>query len=169
MKRGLLLLFFLISFWGYSQSKIKVVDDTNQKPVPNAKISCDTKILGYTNTEGILEFKPTCNAVMVEAESYRKETANVESSMEVSLTKKTSKTTAIDAVVIEDKSDPRALEILKKVNKLFKQNSPKSLGSYSFKSYEKVSLDIDEDSISQFKEYFNDLNLFKKKREKDSL
>jgi hypothetical protein len=72
-------------------------------------------------------------------------------------------------VVIEDKSDPRALEILKKVNKLFNENSPKSLRSYSYKSYEKISLDIDEDSISQFQEYFNDLNVFKKKREKDSL
>ncbi|WP_284461077.1 hypothetical protein [Chryseobacterium sp.] len=154
---------------GYSQLKIKIVDDTNQKPVPSAKISCGDKILGYTNAQGVLEFKSTCKSIDIEAESYQKETATVESSMEISLIKKTAKTTSIDAVVIEDKSDPRALEILKKVNKLFYENSPKSLGSYSYKSYEKISLDIDEDSISQFQEYFNDLNMFKKKREKDSL
>ncbi|MBO9693072.1 MAG: hypothetical protein J7550_15540 [Chryseobacterium sp.] len=169
MKRGLLLLFFILSFLGYSQTKIKVVDDASQKPVFKAKISCDNSVIGYTNEQGILEFKTGCKNIDVEAESYQKESVTVESSMEVSLLKKTLKTTNIEAVVIEDKSDPRALEILKKVNKLFKENSPKSLGSYSYKSYEKISLDIDEDSISQFNQYFNDLNIFKKKREKDSL
>ncbi|OCA76033.1 hypothetical protein BBI01_04880 [Chryseobacterium artocarpi] len=169
MKKSLQLLFFLIFFLGYSQLKIKVVDDSNQKPVPNAKISCDDKILGYTNTLGVLEFQTGCKNINIEANSYQKEITTVESSMEVSLLKNSSKTTAIDAIVIEDKSDPRALEILKKVNKLFNENSPKSLGSYSFKSYEKVSLDIDEDSLTQFNQYFNELNLFKKKREKDSL
>ncbi len=145
------------------------MDDASQKPVFKAKISCDNSVIGYTNEQGILEFKTGCKNIDVEAESYQKESVTVESSMEVSLLKKTSKTTNIEAVVIEDKSDPRALEILKKVNKLFKENSPKSLGSYSYKSYEKISLDIDEDSISQFNQYFNDLNIFKKKREKDSL
>ena len=169
MKRGLQLLFFLTCFLGYSQLKIKVVDGASQKPVSNAKIFCGNTILGYTNTQGVLEFKTTCPNIEVEADSYQKETATIESSMEVSLSKKPSKTTNIETVVIEDKSDPRALEILKKVNKLFNENSPKSLGSYAYKSYEKISLDIDEDSLSQFNQYFNDLNFFKKKREKDSL
>jgi hypothetical protein len=169
MKRELLLLFFLLSFLGYSQSKIKIVDDASQKPVINAKVSCDNSIIGYTNEQGVLEFKTGCKNIDIDADSYQKETISVESSMEISLLKKISKTTSIQAVVIEDKSDPRALEILKKVNKLFNENSPKSLGSYSYKSYEKISLDIDEDSLSQFNQYFNDLNIFKKKREKDSL
>lgn len=169
MKRALLLLFFLLSFLGYSQSKIKIVDDASQKPVFNAKVSCDNTIIGYTNQQGVLEFKTECKNIDIDADSYQKETISVESSMEISLLKKTSKTTSIEAVIIEDKSDPRALEILKKVNKLFNENSPKSLGSYSYKSYEKISLDIDEDSLSQFNQYFNDLNIFKKKREKDSL
>lgn len=80
-----------------------------------------------------------------------------------------SKVTDIETVVIADKSDPRALEILKKVNQYFTRNSPKSLESYAYKSYEKISLDIDEDSISQYNRFFEDNNLFKKKREKDSL
>jgi hypothetical protein len=145
------------------------VDDASQKPVFNAKVSCDNTIIGYTNQQGVLEFKTECKNIDIDADSYQKETISVESSMEISLLKKSSKTTSIEAVVIEDKSDPRALEILKKVNKLFNENSPKSLGSYSYKSYEKISLDIDEDSLSQFNQYFNDLNIFKKKREKDSL
>ncbi|MGE8537024.1 MAG: DUF5686 family protein [Chryseobacterium sp.] len=145
------------------------MDDASQKPVFNAKVSCDNTIIGYTNQQGVLEFKTECKNIDIDADSYQKETISVESSMEISLLKKSSKTTSIEAVVIEDKSDPRALEILKKVNKLFNENSPKSLGSYSYKSYEKISLDIDEDSLSQFNQYFNDLNIFKKKREKDSL
>jgi hypothetical protein len=80
-----------------------------------------------------------------------------------------SKITSIETVVIQDKSDPRALEILKKVNQLFWENSPKSLDSYSYKSYEKVSLDIDEDSISHFNQIFESNDFFKKKRKKDSL
>ena len=78
-----------------------------------------------------------------------------------------SKITSIETVVIQDKSDPRALEILKKVNQLFWENSPKSLDSYSYKSYEKVSLDIDEDSISHFNQIFESNDFFKKKRKKD--
>ncbi|MEC3877758.1 hypothetical protein [Chryseobacterium salviniae] len=80
-----------------------------------------------------------------------------------------SKVTSIEAVVIEDKSDSRALEILKKVNQQFSENSPKTLDSYSYKSYEKISLDIDEDSITQYKQFFENAELFRKKREKDSL
>lgn len=169
MKRVLLFIFFWVFAFGYSQSKIKVIDDADKTPVPNAKISCNGKTLGITNNQGILEFSSRCKRIEIEAVNYQKETAQVEDTTEVLLLKISSNTTAIETVVLEDKSDPRALEILKKVNQLYKENSPKSLGSYSYKSYEKVSLDIDEDSISQFNQFFDESNLFKKKREKDSL
>lgn len=169
MKRVLLFLFFLISFFGFSQSKITVIDETDKAPIPHAKISCGITTLGYTDNHGFLEFTTSCSNIEIEAEGHQKESAFVEKNMQVSLFKNSSKTTDIEAIVIQDKSDPRALEILKKVTKLFKENSPKSLGSYSYKSYEKVSMDIDEDSISQFNEFFNETNLFKKKRQKDSL
>ncbi|WP_449398924.1 hypothetical protein [Chryseobacterium wanjuense] len=58
------------------------------------------------------------------------------------------------------------MEILKKVNQQFRENSPKTLDSYSYKSYEKVSLDIDEDSISHFNQFFENSNIFKKKEKK---
>lgn len=80
-----------------------------------------------------------------------------------------SKVTSIEAVIIKDQSDPRALEILNRVNQQFRENSPKTLDSYSYKSYEKISLDIDEDSILQYKQFFENADLFRKKREKDSL
>ncbi|GAB0155974.1 DUF5686 family protein [Chryseobacterium sp. Alg-005] len=169
MKRILLFIFFWAFVFGYSQSKIKVIDDVDKTPVPNAKIFCNDKILGITDSQGTLEFQSKCKHIEIQALNYQKETALVEAVMEVSLLKSSSRTTTIEAVILEDKSDPRALEILKKVNQQFKENSPKSLDSYSYKSYEKVSLDIDEDSISQFNQFFDESDFFKKKREKDSL
>ncbi len=80
-----------------------------------------------------------------------------------------SKVTAIEGITIEDKSDPRALEILKKVNRMFSENSPKTLNSYSYKSYEKISLDIDEDSVAQYNKFFEETGMFREKRKKDSL
>lgn len=80
-----------------------------------------------------------------------------------------SKVTAIEGITIEDKSDPKALQILKKVNQMFWENSPKTLDSYSYKSYEKISLDIDEDSISQYNKFFEETGMFREKRRKDSL
>ncbi len=155
--------------FGFSQSKLKVVDETNHFPIPHAQVFCNNKLLGQTDLQGTLTFTTNCKSISIQADGYYKETFLVKNDMTVSLPSTSSKTEAIETVIIEDKSDPRALEILKKVNKLFKENSPKSLPSYSFKSYEKVSLDIDEDSISQFNEFFNETNFFKKKREKDSL
>ncbi len=169
MKRVLLFIFFLISVFGFSQSKIRVADESNDVPISGARVLCNGKILGNTDRQGYLEFKSKCKNLRIEAENYQKETVTAEENMNVSLLRTDSKTTSIEMVVLEDKSDPRALEILKKVNQLFRDNSPKTLHSYSYKSYEKISLDIDEDSISQFAQFFEDKTLFKKKREKDSL
>ncbi|ALR29702.1 hypothetical protein ATE47_03815 [Chryseobacterium sp. IHB B 17019] len=169
MKRVLLFLFFWAYSFGFSQSKITVVDDVNKTPVSNATISCKGKILGQTDSQGFLEFNTKCKSIQIQTKDYQPETAVVEDDIKISLLKKSSKTTSIETVIIEDKSDPRALEILKKVNHLFKENSPKTLDSYTYKSYEKVSLDIDEDSISQFNEFFENSNFFKEKRKKDSL
>ncbi|MBD8082582.1 hypothetical protein [Chryseobacterium caseinilyticum] len=75
----------------------------------------------------------------------------------------------IETIILENKSDPKALEILRKADRLYYSNSPRSLDSYSYKAYEKVSLDIDQDSISNFKEAFNkNIHLFNKKK-RDSL
>lgn len=169
MKRVLFIIFFWTFIFGYSQSKINVTDEVNNSPIINAKIFCNGSFLGQTNSNGILEFKTKCKSIEVQADNYQKETVLVEDNIEVSLYKTSSKTTSIETVILQDKSDPRALEILKKVNKYFKDNSPQTLDSYTYKSYEKVSLDIDEDSISQFNQFFQDTNFFKKKRAKDSL
>ncbi len=117
-----------------------------------------------------MEFRSKCKSVQITAENYFKESALVEDEMTVTLINASSKTQSIETVILEDKSDPKALEVLRKVNQFFKRNSPQSLDSYAYKSYEKISLDIDQDSISAFNEVFNNnFNLFKKQKTKDSI
>ena len=86
----------------------------------------------------------------VSASGFFQDDVVVDKVMEVFLAKNDGKMQSIQTVILEDKSDPRALEILKKVNAQYSNNSPKSLDSYSFKSYEKISLDLDEDSIKNY-------------------
>lgn len=170
MKKLLILTLLSTFIWGFSQSKIAVYDAETKNPVENAAISCNSTFLGKTNSKGLLEFKTKCKNIQIEAPLFYRETVFVENNISVFLTKTSSQVHAIETVVLQDKSDPRALEILRKVEKLFKSNSPESLDSYAYKSYEKVSLDIDQDSITAFNNVFtNNLGLFKKNKKEDSL
>ena len=156
--------------FGFSQSKLTVINEAKGTPIANAIISCNDKILGKTDDNGFFEFKSKCKNIQIAAANYFKETALVENEMTVTLINTSSKIQSIETIILEDKSDPQALEILRKVDQLFKSNSPQSLDSYAYKSYDKISLDIDQDSISAYNEVFNnDFNLFKKQKTKDSI
>lgn len=164
MRKSLVFIFLWAFVFGFSQSKIRVFDEAGQIPIASAAVSCDGKVLGKTNTDGFLEFKTKCKDIQIEAPGYYKESALVADEINLPLTKKTSHTYAIETIILEDKSDPKALEILRKVDKFYRSNSPQSLDSYAYKSYEKLSLDIDQDSISAFKNVFSkNLGLFKNK------
>lgn len=169
MKRLLSVLFLWVFVFSFSQSRLALVNEVNREPISDAVISCNGKILGRTDANGYFEFKAKCKSIQLEAVGYFKESALVENDMKVSLIKTSSKTKSIETIILEDKSDPSALEILRKVDQLFKSNSPQSLDSYTYKSYEKVSLDIDEDSIAAFNQVFDNFKLFKKQKAKDSL
>lgn len=153
MKKSLtlLLLFGYLSI--FSQSKIIVKNSGDQLPVSGATVSCNNKAIGKTDASGVLNFKTKCKKVQVSANGFNDDDVVVDKVMEVFLTKSDPNIKNIQAIVLEDKSDPRALEILRKVNENYNQNSPKSLESYSFKSYEKISLDFDEDSINAYNVY----------------
>ncbi|MEY8759419.1 DUF5686 family protein [Chryseobacterium tongliaoense] len=146
-----LFLFFTVLFFG--QSQLKVFNKTNNQPVQNAAVYCDDNLLGKTNHEGILSFKTKCKKVEILASNFEDALADVKKSMEISLLPLSEKRDNIDRVVITDKSDPRALKILDEVNKKAKENSPKSLDSYNFKSYSKFSIDVDQDSIDIYKNF----------------
>lgn len=153
MKKLSLFIFLLAFLNTFSQSKITVLNTDGRLPLANATVSCDKKLLGKTNAQGTLQFRTRCKIVDVEAKGFFKDEAVVDKVMEVVLTKTDPKLQSIQGVVINDKSDPRALEILQKVNENYKNNSPQSLDSYAYKSYEKISLDMDEDSITNYNRY----------------
>ena len=133
-----------------AQSKITVKASGDQRPIAGATVSCNKKILGKTNAEGILTFRTNCKKVDVKAPGYLEDEAVTDKVMELALAKEDSSLRTIEAITLQDKSDPRALEILQKVNENYAENAPKSLDSYAYKSYEKISYDLDEDSIKAY-------------------
>ena len=153
MKKHISILFVFLGLFFFGQSKITVLKTGERTPIPNASVSCKGKTLGKTNNEGTLTFKTKCKKVDVKANGFYEDEAVVDKIMEIGLSKIDPKTQSIEGIIISDKSDPRALAILQKVNDNFKNNSPHSLDSYSFKSYEKISFDFDEDSIKQYNQY----------------
>ncbi|NIF06773.1 hypothetical protein F3J23_15100 [Chryseobacterium sp. Tr-659] len=147
----LLFLFFTVLFFG--QTQLRVLNKSNKQPIPNAGVYCDDNLLGKTNQEGILSFKTKCKKVEILASNFEDIIADVKGSMEVSMQPSSEKRENIERIIITDKSDPRALKILDEVNRKAKENSPKSLDSYNFKSYTKFSIDVDQDSIDTFKNF----------------
>lgn len=162
-------LFVSFLFLVNAQSTIKIVDQKSNLPISGAHLKCNENIIGTTNEKGFAQISTICKNISVEANGYYKENVDVQPQIEIELLPISANTKTIEEVVIEDKTDPRALEILRLVNKNFKKNSPKSLSSYTFKSYEKIGLDIDIDSVSVFTEYVNkNLNTLISKKNKDS-
>lgn len=150
-------IFILLLSFGYlsifSQSKVIVRNSGDQSPISNATVSCNSKIIGRTDGTGISVFKTKCKKVEISARGFQNDDVVVDKVMEVFLMKADPNVENIQAIVLDDKSDPRALEILRKVNENYNENSPNSLESYAFKSYEKISLDFDEDSIKAYNAY----------------
>lgn len=146
-----LFLFFTVLYFG--QTSLKVFSKTDKKPIRDAAVYCDDNLLGKTNFDGVLSFKTKCKKVEILASNFEDVTADVKKSMEVAMQPLSEKQSNIDKVVITDKSDPKALRVLDEVNKREKENSPKSLDTYNFKSYSKFSIDVDKDSIDTFKNF----------------
>ena len=153
-----IIIFFLLLICGFTpgQNTIKVIT-ADRQPVQKAAVLCGGKTIGYTNTAGELNFRTNCKILKVKAAGYYNEDVLTDKHIEVTMSRIEQRLQAIETVVLEDKSDPRALKILDEVVAKYDQNSPKSLPSYSYKSYEKLSVDIDEDSIKQYNQSWNDM------------
>ena len=151
MKKVFLFLSFFYSLYLFAQSSLLVTEVSTDSPLKNAVVNCGNTILGTTDSNGKITFKTSCRTVKITLPGYFQENVIVEKEMRVNLKKKESGLSGIETVVLEDVSDPAALELLDKVLEKYPENSPKSLPSYSFKSYEKISMDIDVDSL----EYYN--------------
>lgn len=148
-------LFLFVTVLLFGQTQLKVFNKNSKQPIQNAAVYCDDNLLGKTDHEGILNFKTKCKKVEILASNYEDVMADVKKSMEIPMKPLSEKMDNIDKVVITDKSDPRALRILDELDKRAKDNSPKSLDSYNFKSYSKFSIDVDKDSIGIFKNFID--------------
>ena len=133
MKKFHSIIFILLFLQGFAQSRITVLSAGERTPISNATISCDKKILGKTNANGTLQFKTKCTKVDVKASGFYEDEAVVDVVMEKTLFKVDPKVQSIEGVVIADKSDPRALAILQKVNDEYKNNSPVALKFFLWK------------------------------------
>lgn len=162
MKKTLPILFLLSIFQVYfGQNKLNVVDAKTQKPISAASVFCEDDLLGKTNLQGELIFKSKCKRIEIFVSNYESKEIDVSKEMQIFLIPDADKTQSIDKIIISDKSDPKALRILDELNKRFKENNPKSLESYQFNSYSKISMDIDKDSVSMYQDFMA--------RRKDSL
>src|SRR5690606_16220336 len=150
MKNYLLIILCLLPALHLAQSKIMVSETGTEVPVRRAAVLCNDQILGYTDAKGELTFRTKCRQIDIKASGYDPENAVVDKVIQVGLSKTDPNTKSIEEVIITDKSDPRALAILKLVNDSYADNMPSSLDSYRYKSYEKISVDIDEDSLQYY-------------------
>ncbi len=148
----LFLSIFGFQILGFAQQKI-IIKNENGKGIYNAKVRCSGKIIATTDSDGIAEFNTTCLQLSVFAKGYKEEDIVADRLIEVQLSKITSEEFNMETVVIETKSNREALRILDEVNSKFKENHPESLPSYAYKSYEKISVDIDQDSLSVYNAY----------------
>ncbi|MCG2793161.1 MAG: hypothetical protein L6262_06425 [Weeksellaceae bacterium] len=156
MMRSIYLLFFSISFSVlYAQSTLTVTRSDNQKPIKGAAVSCNGRLLGRTNDKGVVSFTTKCPKVDVEIDNYIGDEVVVDKVMELALDRDNIKSNQIEGVTLTNQSDPRALEIIAKTFLKFKENSPNALDSYSYKSYEKMSFDLDEDSIKDYSRFMD--------------
>ena len=153
MTRLLFPLFLFFTALVFGQTQLKVFNKTTKQPIYSAAVYCDDELLGKTDLNGTLSFKTKCKKVEILASNFEDVLAEVRNTMEVAMQPLAEKRGNIDRVIINDKSDPRALKILDELNKRAKENSPKSLDSYNFKSYTKFSLDLDKDSIDIYKNF----------------
>ncbi|PJJ66059.1 DUF5686 family protein [Chryseobacterium geocarposphaerae] len=153
MSKLLSTLFLFSTVFFFGQTQLKVINKSNKQPIHNAAVYCDDELLGKTDFNGNLSLKTKCKKVEILASNYEDVSADVKKSMEISMQPLSEKMDNIDKVIISDKSDPKALRILDEVNKRAKENSPKSLDSYNFKSYSKFSIDVDKDSIDAYKNF----------------
>ncbi len=178
MRNIFFLLFLLSTEIIFSQQIIIVKDAQTGLALENVEINCNGKSIGKTDRNGILDFKTKCQTFNIELKGYYDEDIMVEKEMKVKLSKIEKGTKGIQTIVLQDKSDPKAIEILKKAYRYYNENSPSSLPSYEYKSYEKIAFDLDQDSITSYNQFvekridsLKKIQTFNqtKKKEKDSL
>lgn len=175
MKHRLLyIVFFSWSFILWGQSKVTVYDSDIRTVMEGAEVYCNHQLIGKTNAQGVLSFTTKCTEVLIKKKGYRTEKAVVDKFMQKSLFPEEEQ--EIGKRKLDAQSDKAALKILDEVHRKFEQNSPKSLSSYRYKSYEKLAVDINPDSISSYNQSlrealgnFDKIKWVRKKQQPDTV
>lgn len=155
MRKIFLCLLFLLPFFSLAQVTVRVLDAVSGKVISNAAVYCDDELIATTNEQGSATFKTKCKNLEIEADFYDGTVINTTDNMTARLQPASERARNIQKIVIQDKSDERALRILDEVENHYKDNNPQSLDSYNFKSYSKISIDLDKDSVEDYRNFMN--------------
>jgi len=145
--------FLLFGFLVFGQSSLFVTKEDGEAPVSGAKIFCKNQLLGYTNSQGEFTFTTDCDTLTISFPGYFSEKIQNADTLKVSLIPE-SRESNIEEVSLSDESDPKAMAILTKLVERFEKNQPKQQKSYSFKGYNKFKIDLDQDSLKFYQDYF---------------
>ena len=174
MNRLVFIMFFSWSFMLWGQYKLTVYDRDIRTAMEGAEVYCNHQLIGKTNAQGVLSFTTKCTEVRIEKKGYRSEKAVVDQIMQKSLFPEEQR--EIETRKLNAPSDQAALKILDQVQKHYAENTPKSLPSYRYKSYEKIAVDIHPDSVQYYRnemgkvvQQLDKLNWFREPPQKDSI
>lgn len=134
-----------------AQNKITILAEDTRHPIAGASIFSEGKLLGKSNQQG--EFISPKSLIKISAKNYEDEWVEASGDTKVFLIA-TAAYRSIQSLNIDSQKQKKAFSILEKVEKNRDRNNPKSLSSYSFKSYQKFSVDIDSDSVQTFQNYY---------------
>ncbi|EPR72802.1 hypothetical protein ADIWIN_2125 [Winogradskyella psychrotolerans RS-3] len=166
MKKALALLFIFLSFSSYSQSlkKLKLIDEFSNEVIPFANILFnDTAYKGTTtDIDGVFFVNSDIKKITISYVGYETkilEVANIDSKT-ITLKQVISE---LDEVVIDRENPAHRIIRLAITNK--ERNNPENLNSFTYKTYDKVFVDINEDqslndSLSDVSSIFKDSYFF---------
>ena len=168
MKKALVFIFVFIGFSIYGQSlkKLKLIDEDNGKVIPFANILFnDTAYKGTTtDIDGVFFVNVDIKQITISYVGYETKILEVAIIKSQTITLKQA-VSELDEVVIDRETPAHRIIRLAIANKEF--NNPENLNSFTYTSYDKVYVDINEDqalndSISEVISLFKDSYFFMK-------
>ncbi|WP_458627825.1 DUF5686 family protein [Winogradskyella sp. PC D3.3] len=161
---ALLILFFTINTYAQSLKKFKLIDEENGKVIPFANILFnDTAHKGTTtDIDGVFYVSTAIKKITISYVSYETKILTIETLENNTITLKQA-INALDEVVIDRENPAHRIIRLAIANKTL--NNPENLNSFTYKSYDKVFADINEDqplndSLKDVSSFFKDSYIF---------
>ncbi|SDG59519.1 DUF5686 family protein [Winogradskyella thalassocola] len=166
MKKALALLIVILTFNTYAQSlkKFKLIDEDSGIVIPFANIIFnDTSYKGTaTDIDGVFFVNADIKKITISYVSYETKILEIANIKSETITLKQA-VSELDEVVIDRENPAHRIIRLAVANKDL--NNPENLNSFTYKSYDKVYVDINEnqdlnDSLSEDTSFFKDSYFF---------